>query len=74
MTKKQTHKVQWPFATGDVTFRSSCEVNDEFSELNYKPTPDGIFSIWLPNAEALAMSDVAKVKVEFGGSYIPYPH
>jgi len=59
---------------GEVTFRSSCEVNDEFSDLNYKPTPDGIFSIWLPNAEALAMSDVAKVKVEFGGSYIPYPH
>jgi len=59
---------------GDVTFKSSCEVNEEFSDQNYKPSPDGIYSIWLPNAEKLAMSDVTKVKVEFGGSYIPYPH
>lgn len=57
----------------EVIFASSCEVADEFSELNYKPAPDGIFNIHLRNADQIAdLGNLVKVKVEFAGSYIPF--
>merc|ERR550519_711353 len=49
----------------DVIFRSSCKVDQEFSNLNYKPSPDGIFSIFLQNSDQIEMDALAKVKVEF---------
>merc|ERR1739838_813903 len=56
-----------------VTFRSDCSVDEEFTNLNYKPSHDGIFTFFLGNAEQLEMDRLAKVKVEFAGSYIAHP-
>jgi len=57
----------------EVIPRSSCNVDQEFSDLNYKPSADGVYTIKLINSDKIEnFANLAKVKVEFSGSYIPY--
>ena len=56
----------------DVHFISDCTVDHEFTDSNYKPSPDGIFAFALQSTHNIAMEDVAKLKIEFSGSWIPH--
>jgi hypothetical protein len=48
-------------------------VDAEFSEMNYKPTPDGQFTIKLDNPESIDLQKVQKIKIEMAGSKIFRP-
>jgi hypothetical protein len=46
-------------------------VDDEFTDSNYKPAPDGLFSFRLVNPEQIAVDKIQKIKIEFAGNSIP---
>ena len=46
-------------------------VDDEFTDSNYKPAPDGLFSLKLVNPEQIAVDKIQKIKIEFAGNSIP---
>ncbi len=59
---------------GEEEFSEFCQVDDEFSNTNYKASPDGVYQFKLLNDEStLDFSKVAKMRVELSGSYIPFP-
>ena len=47
-------------------------VTEEFTDRNFKPAIDGWFNIKLKTPEALDMNKVAKIKVDFVGSFIAF--
>lgn len=52
-------------------FVSECEIDSDFSDFNYKPATDGLFTVKLDNPEQIPVDKIHKLKVEFAGSYIP---
>ena len=52
-------------------FVSECKIDSDFSDFNYQPGPDGLFTIKLANPEKIDVEKIAKLRVEFAGSYIP---
>ena len=54
-----------------VNFVSDCQLDAEFTDQNYKPAPDGLFTIKLDNAEQIEVQKIQKIKIEFAGSHIP---
>ena len=54
-----------------VKFVSDCRLDAEFSDQNYKPSPDGLFTIKLGNPEQIDVHKIQKIKIEFAGSHIP---
>lgn len=58
---------------GDQTFSEKCQVDKEFSNNNYKTSPDGDFTFKLRNDKTqLDYNKVKKLLVEIRGSYIPF--
>ena len=55
----------------DIHFVSQCKLDEEFTNINYKPAPDGMFTIKLGNPEELEIEKIQKIKIEFAGSSIP---
>merc|ERR1712136_344267 len=53
-----------------VCFVDSCVLADEFSEINYQPSMDGIFRFTVLNYEQIQMDLVDNVRVEFSGTRI----
>eukprot|EP00088_Acartia_fossae_P022001 TRINITY_DN2331_c0_g1_i9.p1 TRINITY_DN2331_c0_g1~~TRINITY_DN2331_c0_g1_i9.p1 ORF type:complete len:783 (-),score=160.54 TRINITY_DN2331_c0_g1_i9:107-2143(-) len=54
----------------DIEWKSSCQVDEEFSQKNYKPAADGVFSFKIENPETIAITDLNKVSVMFAGTRI----
>ena len=52
-------------------FVSECEIDSDFSDYNYKPAPDGLFTVKLANPDQIDVERIAKLGVEFAGSYVP---
>ena len=46
-------------------------MDSEFTDTNYKPAPDGLFTIKLGNPDQLDVQKIQKIKIEFAGSNIP---
>jgi hypothetical protein len=44
----------------------------EFTDRNYKPAPDGLFTFDVVNINELDVDNISKIKIEFSGSYIPH--
>ena len=58
---------------GDQTFSEKCQVDTEFSNNNYKTSPDGDFTFKLRNDQTqLDYNKVKKLWVWISGSYIPF--
>jgi len=53
-----------------VCFVDSCVLADEFSEINYQPSMDGIFRFTVLNYDQIQMDLVDNVRVEFSGTRI----
>lgn len=54
----------------DIEWGSSCEVTEEFSNKNYKPAPDGVFTFKIMNPEMFDIDSLYQVSVGFSGSRI----
>lgn len=54
-----------------MNFVSECRLDAEFTDTNYKPSPDGLFTIKLANPEDIDVQKIQKIKIEFAGSHIP---
>jgi hypothetical protein len=59
------------FPISEVHYVSQCEIDAEFSDTNYKPAPDGLFTIKLGNPDRLDIAKIQKIKIDFAGSSIP---
>jgi hypothetical protein len=55
----------------EVQFVSQCNVDEEFTDSNYKPAPDGLFTIRIINPDQIDLARVQKMRIEFAGSSIP---
>jgi len=54
----------------EIVWKSNCQVDEEFSQKNYKPAPDGIFSFKIRNPETIEMDRLSKVLIGFSGTSI----
>ena len=59
--------------SGEINFVSTCQVDEEFSALNYKSSIDGLFTFNVLNRNVLDMKHVEAIRIEFSGSHIPHP-
>ena len=48
---------------------SVCEVADEFSANNFKPSPNGTFALQL-KTEGLNRTRIAKLRIDFEGTFV----
>ncbi len=60
------------YILGEAIFTTSCTVNEEFTDRNFKPAIDGWFNFKLKTPDALDLSKVAKIRIEFSGSFIAF--
>ena len=62
----------------EVKYISECSVDDEFSDLTFQPSLDGIFSIRIENnlnqyeEDDIDMSLVDKMLIQISGNYVPF--
>jgi len=63
--------LRFSYLFSDVEFVSQCVVDDEFTDINYKPAPDGLFSIKLGNPDQLDVQKIQKIRIQFAGNSIP---
>jgi hypothetical protein len=57
----------------EAKFTSSCQVNDEFSETNYQPSVDGVFTFKIrDNVDQALLDQVQGLLIEMAGSFIPF--
>merc|ERR1711936_1326941 len=53
-------------------WEENCEVAQEFSEKNYRPSPDGDYVLkFVDPTNAVDMNQLAKLRVDISGSLIP---
>ena len=56
----------------DENWVENCEVTQEFSEKNYRPSPDGDYVLkFVDPTNAVDMNQLAKLRVDISGSLIP---
>ena len=56
----------------DENWVENCEVSQEFSEKNYRPSPDGDYVLkFVDPTNAVDMNQLAKLRVDISGSLIP---
>lgn len=63
--------LRFSYLFSDAEFVSQCVVDDEFTDINYKPAPDGLFSIKLGNPDQLDVQKIQKIRIQFAGNSIP---
>eukprot|EP00088_Acartia_fossae_P015951 TRINITY_DN18860_c0_g1_i1.p1 TRINITY_DN18860_c0_g1~~TRINITY_DN18860_c0_g1_i1.p1 ORF type:complete len:215 (-),score=24.29 TRINITY_DN18860_c0_g1_i1:105-653(-) len=54
----------------EIKWKSSCRVDEEFSQTNYKPSPNGIFNFLIENPERIDMERLAGLRIQFSGTRI----
>ena len=56
----------------DENWVENCEVSQEFSEKNYRPSPDGDYVLkFVDPTNAVDMNQLGKLRVDISGSLIP---
>ena len=49
---------------------SHCKVEKEFSNFNYKPSPNGAFTLKILTKDDLDFDSIAKLKISLKGSFV----
>ena len=60
------------YLLGDIIETETCEVDEEFSHLNYKVSPDGLFELKLVDSLNLDLEKLTSIRVTLEGNYIPF--
>jgi len=56
----------------DIDWISECKIDDAFSQDNYKPAPDGVFTFKIENPETFDIESLSKIEIEFTGTSIRF--
>jgi len=56
----------------DILWKSECKVDQPFSQKNYKPSADGVFTFKIENPNTIDMESLNQIMIDFTGTRIRF--